>query len=451
VPSTTPSALPERTPRHDERPAGLHDGCDCGGDTELGGLSDADPWRRGFTRRRVLQGTSAMVAALGVQAVSTRYAFAAPSADLDTDTVVVVSLRGGWDSLNIVVPTFEDRYYQQRPNINVPKAAALPLDRGFGLHPQLAGLHKMYGAGKLAPVVAVGTPDTTLSHFEAMDTLERGTSFSSTPSGWLNRVLQARGDQGVFSAVQMGSSLPLSLAGDAPALTMGGVQSFGLNGFDGVKTQAASTLAALYRGMKHPLADQVRETVTAIGKIGTIAPTPDAVAKTYPGGGFGDALKDVARLVKAKLGMTVATIDVGGWDMHTNEGRIDGGDLMNHMKELDQGLTAFADDLGPAFANVTVVLLSEFGRTLRENGSVGTDHGHGQAMLVLGGGVKGGAVYGDWPGLTDKDLYVNGSLAGRTDYRDVLGEILSKRGRVGSLSKIFPDYKPKSLNLAVGR
>ena len=440
--------LPADAPGHDERPAGMHAGCDCGGEAE-----PADPWRRGFTRRRVMQGSSAMVAALGVQTVSTRYAFAAPTAAkaLDADTVVVVSLRGGWDSLNIVVPTFEERYYQQRPNIAVPRGAALPLERGFGLHPALAELHKLYGAGKLAPVVAVGTPDTTLSHFEAMDTLERGTGRAGTPTGWLNRVLTARGEQGVFSAVQMGSGLPLSLAGDSPALSMSNVQSFGLAGYDNVKAKAPAALAALYKGMTHPLADQVRDTVSALGKIGKVAPTPEPVAKTYPGGGFGDALKDVARLIKANLGMTIATVDVGGWDMHTNEGRVDGGDLFNHMKELDQGLSAFAADLGPAFGNVSIVLISEFGRTVRENGSVGTDHGHGQAVLLLGGGIKGGRVYGDWPGLADKDLFMNGSVAGRTDYRDVLGEVLTKRGKVGSLAKVFPDYRPKAIGLANAR
>jgi uncharacterized protein (DUF1501 family) len=332
----------------------------------------------------------------------------------------------------------------------VPKAAALALDRGFGLHPSLAQMHKLYGAGKLAPVVAVGTPDMTLSHFEAMDTLERGTAMSGTPSGWLNRILQVRGDKGVFSAIQMGSSLPLSLAGDAPALTMSGIQSFGLQGYDDVKARAANAFDALYKGMKHPLAEQVRDTVAALNKIGKIAPTPDATAKAYPGGGFGDALKDIARLVKAKLGLSIATLDVGGWDMHTNEGGVDG-DLSNHLKEIDQGLSAFVADLGPAFANVTVLLISEFGRTLRQNGATGTDHGHGQPMLVLGGGVKGGKVYGAWPGLEDKALFSNGSLGGRTDYRDVLAEVFSKRGGVGSFSKVFPDHKTKALGLATAR
>jgi len=449
VPSTEDfvDSLPTSMPRHDERPAGMHDGCDCGAEPVV-----ADPWKRGFTRRRVVQGTTAMVAALGSQVVTTRYAFAASKA-LDSDTVVVISMRGGWDGLSIVAPTFEDRYYQLRPNIGVPKAAGLPLARGFAFHPELKQLHRLYQSGKLGVVHAVGTPDTTLSHFEAMDTCERGTGRPGTSDGWLNRVLQARGEAGVFSAVQMGGgSLPLSLSGDAPALAMGNVQSFGLMGFDDVKAKAATAFGALYKGVKHPMAAQVHDTVAAIWKIGSLPKTPDANAKAYPqGSGFASALQDVARLIKGKLGLTVATLDVGGWDMHTNEGRIDGGDLKNHMVELDAALSAFVADLGPALANVTVVTLTEFGRTVRENGAVGTDHGHAFPMLVLGGGIKGGQVYGPWPGLEDKSLFINGSLAARTDYRDVLGEVLAKRAKVGSFTKIFPDHKPKMLGLAVAR
>jgi uncharacterized protein (DUF1501 family) len=200
------------------------------------------------------------------------------------------------------------------------------------------------------------------------------------------------------------------------------------------------------------MADQVRETVGALATIGKPAATPAANARAYPrNSGLASALQDVARLVKARLGLTVATLDVGGWDMHTNQGRVDGGDLPNHLTELDAALSAFVADLGAAFADVTVVLVSEFGRTVRENGAVGTDHGHGQAMLVLGGGIKGGNVYGAWPGLADDQQFTNGSLAARTDYRDVLGEVLAKRARIGSFTKIFPDHKPKPLGLALPR
>ena len=176
-------------------------------------------------------------------------------------------MRGGWDGLSIVAPTFENRYYQLRPNIGVPKAAGLPSRAASRFHPELKQLHSLYKSGKLGVVHAVGTPDTTLSHFEAMDTCERGTGRPGTSDGWLNRVLQARGETGVFSAVQMGGgSLPLSLSGDAPALAMGNVQSFGLMGFDDVKAKAATAFGALYKGMKHPMAAQVHDTVAAMGR-----------------------------------------------------------------------------------------------------------------------------------------------------------------------------------------
>lgn len=392
-----------------------------------------------------------MAAALGAQPLRATYGFGA-SNGVDADTIVVVSLRGGWDSLSIVAPTFEDRYYALRPSIAVPKSAALPLARGFGFHPALAGLHGLYSAGRLAVVHAVGTPDTTFSHVEAMERLERGTAAPGAGDGWLNRVLQVRGEEGVVGAVQMGSSLPVSLSGEAAALSMTSLQSFALVGFDDVEPGAASAFAALYRGVRHPLADEVRATVAALGAIGQLAPTPAANAEAYPrNSDVGAALRDVARLIKARLGLTIATLDVGGWDMHTNQGRVDAGDLFNRLTELDGALSAFVADLGAAIADVTVVLISEFGRTIRENGAGGTDHGHGQAMLVLGGGIKGGAVYGPWPGLADTQQFPNGSLAGRTDYRDVLGEVLAKRVGVRSLTKIFPDHTPRPLGLALAR
>lgn len=445
--------LPAEAPSHDQRPDGMHAGCDCGEEP-----APSDPWRKGFTRRRVLGGSAAMVAALGTQMVTTRFAFsaaAAPGGTLNTDTIVVINLRGGWDSLNIVVPTFEDRYYRERPNIKIPEGAALPLARGFGLHPALPQMHELFKAGSFAPVVGVGTPDTTLSHFEAMDTLERGTGRQGTQgggsSGWMNRVLQARKQSGVFSALQFGNQLPLALTGDAPALALNGVQSFGLNGYDDVRAKAATALARLYRGVQHPMSDQVSDTLRAVRTVERLNAkpyTPPARAK-YPANNYlANTLRDAARLIRANVGLTMATIDVGGWDMHTNEGRVEAGDLTRQMTELDDSIAAFVRDLGDRYKDVTIVLVSEFGRTLRENGGVGTDHGHGQAMWVLGGGIKGGAVYGAWPGLTDKDLFNNGSLGARTDYRDVLAEVLIKRGSVGSTARVFPNHKVKSLGLA---
>ncbi len=450
-----PARLPDRRPSHDRLPEGLHGGCDCGTQPDPAAQQE-QAWRRGFTRRRVLQGSTALVAALGLQTVTARYAFSATAPDgpaVDSDTIVLVNLRGGWDSLSVVVPTFERAYYSQRPNIAVPKEAALPLSEGFGLHPSLKDLHPLYAGGKLAFVVGVGTPDRTLSHFEAMDTLERGTAKGVNSSGWLNRVLQVRGEKGVFSAVQFGSQLPLALTGEAPALAMDGIQSFGLAGYDDVRGRAARAYASLYQGLDHPMAAQVTDTLKAIGtadKLRAQQYTP-AGGAAYPDYGFGATLRDVARLVKAKVGLTVATVDVGGWDMHTNEGGVGGGDLKNHMDELNASLHAFVTDLGPDLANVTVMLVSEFGRTVRENGTNGTDHGHGQTMWVLGGGVRGGRIYGRWPGLSESDQYTNGSLAGTTDYRDVLADVFGRRGGVGSFAEVFPDHKPDPLGLARSR
>ncbi len=441
--------LPSVTPSHDRRPEGMHAGCDCGVEAE-----PVDHWRRGFTRRRVIQGSAAMVAALGMQTVTSRYAFSAAAAlALNTDVILMINLRGGWDTLNIVVPTFEDTYYSQRQNINIPKAAALPLSNGWALHPQLTAIQKLYQAGTFAPVVAVGTPDTTLSHFEAMDTLERGTSTGLNTSGWMNRVLQARSQKGVFAAVEFGSQVPLALSGPAPALAMDGIQSFGLAGYDDVRVKAANAFAGLYKGLKHPMAGQVTDTLTGLAAVQKLRSTPytPATGATYPNGGLGNTLKDAARLIKSNLGLTMAAFDVGGWDMHTNEGRVDGGDMKDHLAELNAALGAFVTDLGPLYDNVTVVLVSEFGRTLRENGSNGTDHGHGQALMVLGGKVNGGRIYGSWPGLSDKALYTNGSVGATTDYRDVLGDVLSNRGGVSSLKAVFPDYTPKPIGITKGR
>ncbi|MGL5830087.1 MAG: DUF1501 domain-containing protein [Angustibacter sp.] len=409
----------------------------------------ADPWKSGFTRRRVMQGSAALVAALGLQTVTTRLAFAANPAT-DTDTIITINLRGGWDSLNIVVPTFESIYYSSRPNIAIPKEAALPLARGFGLHPALRELHGLYQARKFAPVVGVVTPDVTLSHFEAMDTLERGTASGLNTSGWMNRALKQGGASGVFSGVQFGAQLPLALTGDASSIAITGLQSFGLAGYDDLSPQAAAAFTSLYSRVDHPMTSTVGETLGAVRSITDLRTSkyePGSTAN-YPEGQFGDTLKDTARLIRAGLGLSLAAIDIGGWDMHTGEGNVGGGDLRNHMVELDAGLGAFVRDLGDDFNNVTIVLISEFGRSLAENGTNGTDHGHGQSMLVLGGQLNGGQVYGDWPGLAADRLSVNGSVGGTVDYRDVLGDVLARRGGIGSFTSVFPDHRPSFLGIA---
>jgi uncharacterized protein (DUF1501 family) len=440
-------SLPSERPRHDERPLGMHQGCDCGSEPE-----PQDPWRKGFTRRRLFQGSSAMVAALGLQTVTTRFAFSASAATNDTDTIIVINCRGGWDSLSIVVPTFEDTLYKKRSNTAIQKSVALPMDGGFGLHPSLKNIYGLYQKGQFAAVHAVGTPDTTLSHFEAMDTLERGTAGGLSYDGYLNRILQYRGDKGVFSAVQFGSSIPLALTGEAPALALQGLQTFGLAGYDDVKAKAVTAFTSLYKGVDHPMTTQVAATFSAITTVEKLKAEKYESAVQYPDTPLANTLKDVAHLVKSKVGLRVATLDVGGFDTHTNEGGADGGDLKNHLDDMDGALGAFTQDLGPEWGNVTIIVVSEFGRTVAENGSNGTDHGHGQAMWVMGGNsINGGKVYGTWPTLADDKLFTNGSLAGTTDYRDVVADVFSRRAGVGSFTKIFPDHKVSSLGITKQR
>ena len=429
--------LPDDVVTHDSRPVGMHDRCDCGTAPER-----SDPWRGGFTRRRMLQGGAALVAAFGAQQVTTRYAFSAPAAGATKDVLILVSLRGGWDSMNAFVPAFEANYYKFRPNVAIPQGALTPLSNGFGMHPALAPLRPFWQRKQMAVVQAVSTPDKTLSHFEAMDTVERGVG-NGQGDGWLNRVLQARADKGVFSAVQIGSSLPTSLSGPAPALAMDGIDSFGLGGLDYIRAESTRALRTMYAGYAHPMAGQVHDTLAALDTTTRLQKTEYTSAVDYPGGYFADRLKEVARLIKANIGLSIATLDVGGWDTHSGQGGVNG-DFADNLAGLSGGLAAFLTDIGPKIADVSVAVISEFGRTLHGNDNNGTDHGRGQAMLLLGGGLNGGRVYAKWPGLNPRDGYDN-SLMGTTDYRSVLGELLTRRAGVTSLARVFPDLEPTTV------
>jgi len=207
-----------------------------------------------------------------------------------------------------------------------------------------------------------------------------------------------------------------------------------------------AALQALYTGFDHPVATQALTTVKALNSAHRLAQTPYQTTAQYPGGGFSDRLRDLARLIKAKVGLRVATLDVGGWDMHTNLGNADGGEMRNNLTDLSNALAAFATDLGAGLDNVTIVTMTEFGRRVGQNGNNGTDHGLGQVMLVLGGGINGGKVHGKWPGLAPSALD-NGDLAGANDYRDVLGEVLERRVGVGDVKKIFPDHTYRRLGV----
>ncbi len=404
-----------------------------------------DRWRRGFTRRRVLAGAGAAgVAALGAQLATARVAFGDPATV--TRTLVVVFLRGGMDGLSVVVPAFDANLYRTRRTIAVPQAALLPGDRGFGLHPVLAPLQPLWTAGQMAAVHAVASPDVSRSHFQAQDCLERGAASVAVGTGWLDRVLEALGPGTTFRAIAEGASLPRSLVGSSEKLVLRGIQEFRLDTTSSVRDKTMAALHSLYTGLEHPLAAQARATLDSLATARKIADTPYNPATPYPGGGFSDQLRDVARLIKAKVGLRVAAIDVGGWDMHTGLGNVDNGEMRNNLGDLANALGAFTADLGAALADTTLVTMSEFGRRLEENGNQGTDHGHGGVLLLLGGGLVGGKVHGRWPGLAESQLD-HGDVAGANDYRDVLSELLIARLGVADVAKIFPGYTYQRLGV----
>ena len=404
-----------------------------------------DRWRRGFTRRRVIAGAGAVgVAALGTQLVTTRYAFADPA--VADRTLIVVFLRGGMDGLSVVVPANDANLRQARPNLVIPASALLQADSRFGLHPVLEPLYPFWKAGTMAAVHAVASPDVSRSHFQAQECLERGTATTATHTGWLDRSLTAMGPGTTFRAIAEGESMPRSLLGIEPKLVLNGIEGFSLAGWDGMRDKTMAALQALYTGFDHPVASHAMTTVKALNSARRLAETPYQTTAQYPGGGFSERLRDVARLIKAKVGLRVATIDVGGWDMHTGLGNVDGGEMRNQLTDLAAALAAFATDMGPRFNDVNVVTMTEFGRRVSENGNAGTDHGHGGVVLLLGGGLNGGKVHGRWPGLAPSALD-NGDLAGANDYRDVLAEVLDRRFGVADPKKVFPDHKYRRLGI----
>ena len=362
--------------------------------------------------------------------------------------LVVLFQRGAADGLNIVVPFGEENYYRIRPSIAIPQPrrggadAAVDLDGFFGLHPSLAPLEPLFHKQQLAIVHAAGSPDTTRSHFDAQDYMESGTpGVKSTDDGWLNRALVDAPEQGAspFRAVAMGANLPLTLRGSAPAIALPDVKQFRVLGNSpaiegGFEALYAQTVDTALRGTG-------TETFEAIDMLRKADPSrfqPENGAD-YPKSRVGQTLQQVAQLLKADIGMEVSFVDTGGWDNHVNEGGAQG-QLANLLRDLGQGLAAFHQDLGDRMENVVVVTMSEFGRTAHENGNRGTDHGHANCMFVMGGPVQGGKVYGKWPGLGPGQLNEGRDLTLTTDFRSVLGEILSAHLGVKDLSTVFPGF-----------
>ncbi len=374
------------------------------------------------------------------------------------DVLVCVFQRGGADGLNIVVPYGESAYHDARPTLGIADPSgtngAIDLDGFFGLNPALAPFKELYDEQALAVVHAAGSPDANHSHFSSMDVVERGTPSNQVTTGWIGRHLQslADGNSSPFRAVGFGSLLQASLRGPVSATALSSIVDFHLKGRKGMTaaqlTQFQSTLSSLYNG--GTFTDlQGTQTFKAVAQLAQANPgqyQPENGAQ-YPTSDFGKGLLQVAQIIKAGLGLEVACVDIGGWDTHNAEGATSG-QLPGLLADLSASLHAFYTDMGSRMNGITVVTMSEFGRRLKENASGGTDHGSGSCMFVLGGGVNGGKVYAQWPGLAPEQLYGPGDLAPTTDFRTVLGEVVTKRLGNSALDSVFPGFtEPAFLGL----
>jgi uncharacterized protein (DUF1501 family) len=363
--------------------------------------------------------------------------------------LVAIFQRGAADGLNVVVPHGEKAYYSLRPSIAIPRPAAgnaeaaIDLDGFFGLHPSLAPLKPLFDQRHLAIVDAVGSPDPTRSHFDAQDYMESGTpGRKATQDGWMNRALpNIEGKPSPVRAVSLGPTLSRTMAGHNPAIAL---QTIG--GFRVQDAMAAKQFEDMYVASKDvAMRTAGKETFEAVSMLQAIQKRPytPTGGADYPRGPFGESMRQIAQLIKADVGMEMAFADIRNWDHHVNEPL----QLGNRLAEFAGGLNAFWQDMGDRMADVSVVTMSEFGRTARENGNRGTDHGHANCMFVMGGPVKGGKVYGKWPGLENEQLYENRDLALTTDFRDVLGELVSSHMGNRSLDSVFPGYGPKFVGL----
>jgi uncharacterized protein (DUF1501 family) len=363
--------------------------------------------------------------------------------------------RGAADALNVVVPHGEAEYYRLRPSIAIPRPtlstpnSAIDLDGFFGLHPALAPLKPLWTQGILAPVQAVGSPSSTRSHFDAQDYMESGTpDLKGTKDGWLNRYLAAKGTcaecdkPSLFSAVSMTQQTPRILMGPAPSVALNAIEEFAVRGSE-------STVESMYAtgraDVVHAAGGEMVEAIKALRAANPRQYAPRNGAE-YPRSQFGQRLKQIAQLIKADVGLEVAFADVGGWDTHINQGGATG-QLATRLGDFATSIQALVADLGDKMSDVVILTMSEFGRTARQNGSGGTDHGHAGCLFVIGGSVKGGKVHGKWPGLAREQLNEGRDLALTTDFRSVFGEVVRKHLGASALERVFPGFEPQEIGL----
>lgn len=408
------------------------------------------------SRRDFLIGCSTAIAAMAGGKIG-GLVFAAPGDTTPRDTLVVVFLRGGCDGLSLVAPT-DDSYFQAAraglwgdSDPNHPRFGGLLGNTlsgvPFRLHPKAAALKEIYDSGEMAIVHACGLNNGTRSHFDAMDYMERGTpNNKNTATGWMTRHLQSIDATGLLPAVAAGSTIPAALLGSADAAAMMGVKDFKINGHWKYGPQQQAILRNHYNGGTplHQAGAETLDTVNAIKSKnpGTYVPETDA-DHPYPGddySGLTNAFKTVAQLIKMDVGLQMVTVDYGGWDTHDGQGYV----FPGQVNTLSRALGAFYNDLSAYHGRLTVVVMSEFGRRLKANSNGGTDHGHGNVMLVLGGNVNGGRMFGRWPGLANMELDNGVDLAITTDYRTVLSEIVVRRLANPNLGQVFPQISAYS-------
>jgi len=388
-----------------------------------------------LTRRYFMRASAIAVAGMGA-APSWLVRAAAPS-ETHGKILIAIFQRGAADGLNIVVPHFEKRYYELRPTIAIQPPGkdngAIDLDGRFGLHPSLQSLKPLWDAGQLAVVHAAGSPDGNRSHFEAQDSMESGTPGRITEDGWLNRTLAPiAADTPPVRAVAIGAKMPRTLRGDRGAIAVNDLQQFRVR-----DNREASIFETMYaKSGDAQLVAQGKRTFDALKTIESINKTPYTPANGAQYlGEFGNGLRQIARLIKANVGLEAAFVEIGGWDHHVNEN----GQLPPLLQQYGNSLVAFSRDMGDRMEDIVLVTMSEFGRTVAEDGTNGTDHGHGNVMFVLGGRVQGGRMLGQWPGLEAEQLFERRDLAVTTDFRSVLSELVS--GHLGQKADAaFPGY-----------
>lgn len=374
-------------------------------------------------------------------------------------TLIAIFQRGAVDGLNMVVPYGERNYYDLRPSIAIAKPAAgnaeaaIDLDGFFGLHPTMSSLKPFWDGKQLAIVHASGSPDNTRSHFDAQDYMESATpGRKGTPDGWLNRYLQSKTDaqRSLFRAVSMTQTMPRILQGRAPTLSISNLNDFAIRAGQSSANVQGGFEAIYDQSVNDALGGTGKETFEAINYLKQVNPgqyRPENGA-VYPRTPFGNSLFQIGQLLKAQVGLEVAFADIGGWDTHVNQGNARG-QLAARLQDFSTGIAALATDLGKRMDDVLILTMSEFGRTVRENGNRGTDHGHANAMLVLGNGVRGGKIHGQWPGLKNDQLYEGRDLALTTDFRDVFAEIARKHLGTKNVQAIFPGYAVNESKLGI--